>query len=281
MPIADLHLHTTASDGRLTPTQLIQLVAEKGLKGVAVTDHDSTEGLAEAYEAARAFPDLRVIPGIEFSTDVPGSEIHVLAYYIQYTDGRVQERLARFREGRVDRARKMVEKLRDLGVEIEWDRVQAIAGDGAVGRPHVALAMVEKGYIKEPREAFDTYIGRNGPAYAERVKLTPVEAVGLIRDWGGAAVVAHPSEIPDLDDTLDELKNAGLAGMEVYYAQYSGERIKELARIAADHGLLACGGSDYHASGNTGEPLPGTMGPPLETLDRLREMATRPVSIPG
>ena len=281
MPIADLHLHTTASDGRLTPTQLIGLVAGRGLKGVAVTDHDSTEGLAEAYEAAAAFPDLRVVPGIELSTDVPGNEIHVLAYYIQYTDARVQERLARFREGRVDRARKMVEKLKELGVEIEWDRVLAIAGDGAVGRPHVALAMVERGYIKEPREAFDAYIGRNGSAYVEREKLTPAQAVGLIRDWGGAAVVAHPSDIPDLDETLDELKNAGLVGMEVYYAQYPVERIKELAAIAANHGLLACGGSDYHASGNTGEPLPGNMGPPLDTVDRLRELATRPVLIPG
>jgi predicted metal-dependent phosphoesterase TrpH len=281
MSIADLHLHTTASDGRLTPTQLMELVAGRGLKGVAVTDHDSTEGLAEAFEAAAAFPGLRVVPGIELSTDVPGNEIHVLAYYIQYTDTGVQERLARFREGRVDRARKMVEKLKELGVEIEWDRVQAIAGEGAVGRPHVALAMVEKGYIKEPREAFDAYIGRNGPAYVEREKLTPAQAVELIRDWGGAAVVAHPSGIPDLDGTLEELKKAGLAGIEVYYAQYSVERIKELAATAANHGLLACGGSDYHASGNTGEPLPGNMGPPLDTVDRLRELATRPVSIPA
>ena len=281
MPIADLHLHTTASDGRLTPTQLIQLVADRGLTGVAVTDHDSTEGLAEAYEAAAAFPDLRVVPGIELSTDVPGNEIHILAYYVQYQEARVQERLAQFRDGRVDRARKMVEKLKDLGVEVQWERVQAIAGDGAVGRPHIALAMVEKGYIREPREAFDAYISRNGPAYVEREKLTPVQAVALIREWGGAAVLAHPSYIPNLDETLAELKGAGLAGMEVYYAQYSVERIKELATIAANHGLLACGGSDYHALGNTGEPLPGNMGPPLDTVDRLRELATRPAPIPG
>ena len=281
MAVVDLHLHTTASDGRLTPTQLIELVVKRGLQAVAVTDHDSTEGLAEAYAAAAAFPDLTVIPGIELSTDVPGNEIHVLAYYIQYGDSQVQERLARFREGRVDRARKMVEKLRDMGVLIEWDRVQEIAGDGAVGRPHLALAMVESGYIKEPRDAFDGYIERNGPAYVERQKLTPTEAIGLIRDWGGAAVVAHPSEIPHLDETLEELSAVGLAGMEVYYAQYSVERIQELAKIAANHGLLACGGSDYHGLGNTGEPLPGTMGPPLETVESLRQLATWPVASPG
>lgn len=281
MPIADLHLHTTASDGRLTPTELMELVVRRGLRAVAVTDHDSTEGLGEALEAASAYPDLRVVPGIELSTDVPGNEIHVLAYYIQYTDPGVQERLARFREGRLDRARKMVEKLGALGVEIEWDRVQAIAGEGAVGRPHLALAMLEKGYIKEPREAFDAYIGRNGPAYVEREKLTPVQAVELIRDWGGAAVIAHPGWMSDLDPTLEELKRAGLVGMEVYYAQYSPEQIGELAAVAANHGLLACGGSDYHGLGNTGEPLPGNMGPPLDTVDRLRELATRPVSIPA
>ncbi len=281
MPIADLHLHTTASDGRLTPTQLMELVARRGLRAVAVTDHDSTDGLAEALEAASAYPDLQVVPGIELSTDVPGNEIHVLAYYIQYTDPGVQERLARFREGRLDRARRMVEKLGELGIEIEWSRVQAIAGEGAVGRPHLALAMVEKGYIKEPREAFDAYIGRNGPAYVEREKLTPVQAVELIRDWGGAAVIAHPGWMSDLDPTLEELKRAGLVGMEVYYAQYSPEQIGELAAVAANHGLLACGGSDYHGLGNTGEPLPGNMGPPLDTVDRLRELATRPVSIPA
>ena len=278
MTVVDLHLHTTASDGRLSPTQLINLVASKGLKTVAVTDHDSTEGLAEAFTAAEAFPDLRVIPGIELSTDVPGNEIHVLAYFIQYNDEELQQVLSKFRDGRLNRARGMVEKLNQMGVEIEWDRVQAIAGEGAVGRPHVALAMVERGYINEPKDAFDTYIGRNGPAYVEREKMTPPEAVELIRKWGGAAVVAHPAHIDDLDNVLEELKEVGLAGMEAFYAQYSEERIRELVDIASKHGLLPCGGSDYHALGNSNEPLPGTMGPPMEIVEELERLATRKVS---
>ncbi len=273
MAIVDLHLHTTASDGRLTPTELVQLVARRGLKVVALTDHDSTEGLDEAFEAARAFPELTIIPGIELSTDVPGAEIHILAYFIQYRDARLQETLQKFRVGRVERARRMVEKLRKLGVEIEWQRVQEIAGEGAVGRPHIALAMVEKGYISQTHEAFDRYIGRNGPAYVEREKLTHQEAVSLIKQWGGVAVLAHPAWVSNLNDTLEELKAVGLVGMEVFYAQYSPETIQELADIAKRHGLLPCGGSDYHALGNPGEPLPGTMGPPPEVVERLEKLA--------
>jgi predicted metal-dependent phosphoesterase TrpH len=274
MAVVDLHLHTRASDGRLTPTELIDLVASRGLKTIAVTDHDSTEGLDEAIEAAKAYPELSVIPGVELSTDIPGNEIHVLAYFIQHTDARLQETLKKFRAGRLQRGKRMVEKLRELGVEIEWQRVQEIAGDGAVGRPHIALALVEKGYVSLPNEAFSKYIGRNGPAYVEREKLTPPEATSLIRRWGGAPVLAHPAEITDLDDTLEELKAAGLAGMEVNYAQYSEQKIQELAEVAARHGLLPCGGSDYHGLGNPGEPLPGIVGPPPEVVERLGKLAT-------
>ena len=275
MAVVDLHLHTTASDGRLTPTELINLVAKKNLKTIAVTDHDSTEGLGEAFEAAKAFPQLTVIPGIELSTDIPGNEIHVLAYFIQHNDAQLQETLQEFRLGRLHRAMKMVEKLREVGVEIEWQRVQEIAGDGAVGRPHIALAMVEKGYISQPQEAFPRYIGRNGPAYVERKKLMPQEAVSLIIRWGGVAVLAHPAEITNLDNTLEELKAAGLSGMEVFYAQYSEEKIQELMDVALQHGLLPCGGSDYHAFGTPGEHLPGTMGPPLEIVERLEKLAAK------
>ena len=275
MAVVDLHLHTTASDGRLSPSELIDLVASKGLRTVALTDHDSTEGLAEALEAAKAYPGMTIIPGIELGTDIPGDEIHVLAYFIQYNDTGMQDILQKFRGGRLERGRKMVEKLRELGVDIEWERVQEIAGDGAVGRPHLANAIVEKGYVAQPKDAFDRYLGRNGPAYVEREKLTPREAVTLIHGWGGAAVLAHPAEIADLDGTLEDLKAEGLEGLEVFYARYTDEKIQELADVALRHGLLPCGGSDYHASGNQGEPLPGTMGPPPEVVETLKQLAMK------
>ena len=275
MALVDLHLHTTASDGRLTPTELVHLLARQGLQVAAITDHDSTEGLAEAYEAAEAYPQLTLIPGIEISTGIPGNEIHVLAYFIQYDDEDVQETLREFRQGRLHRAMGMVEKLRELGLKIEWQRVQEIAGDGAVGRPHVAQALLEGGYISEQKEAFTKYIGRNGPAYVERQKLTPREATELIIRWGGVPVLAHPSWVSDLEPTLEDLKQAGLAGMEVYYAKYFEELIQELGETASRHGLLACGGSDYHAVGNSGEPLPGSMGPPLEVVEKLATKRAR------
>jgi hypothetical protein len=279
MAKVDLHLHTTFSDGRLTPTKLVELCADRGLRVISISDHDSTEGLAEALEAAGRFPQLTVIPGIELSTDVPGSEIHVLGYFVDYESPVFQNTLTRFREGRQERARKMVEKLGDMGVNVSWERVQELSGGGAIGRPHVAQAMVEAGYIEFPRDAFDKYIGRNGPAYVERVKLTPADAVRVLADNGALPVMAHPTysesksgrdEAGSLTDTLQELKEAGLVGMEVYYGDYTPEQVDRLAGLATDFGLVPCGGSDYHASGNPDEPEPGTVGPPMETVEALK-----------
>ncbi len=273
--IVDLHLHTLASDGRLSPTDLVNLVANKGLKVVAISDHDTTEGLAEAYQAAEAFPDLQIIPAIELSTDIPGDEIHMLGYFLQYEDEEFQAILRRFRAGRVERGRAMVEKLAALGKPVEWERVQAIAGDGSVGRPHIALAMVEAGYFKEPKEAFYEYLGRNGLAYAERQKMTPTEGVEMLARVGGSAVLAHPANLADLDTKVTELKEAGLVGMEVHYAMYEPDTIARLLDVAERHDLIPCGGSDYHGLGNSGEQLPGLLGPPMETVERLAEVSRK------
>jgi predicted metal-dependent phosphoesterase TrpH len=273
--IVDLHLHTLASDGRLSPTDLVNLVANKGLKVVAISDHDTTEGLAEAYQAAAAFPDLQIIPAIELSTDIPGDEIHMLGYFLQYEDEEFQAILRRFRAGRVERGRAMVEKLAALGKPVEWERVQAIAGDGSVGRPHIALAMVEAGYFKEPKEAFYEYLGRNGLAYAERQKMTPTEGVEMLARVGGSAVLAHPANLADLDTKVTELKEAGLVGMEVHYAMYEPDTIARLLDVAERHDLIPCGGSDYHGLGNSGEQLPGLLGPPMETVERLAEVSRK------
>ena len=268
MALVDLHLHTTCSDGRLTPTQLVDLVGERGLQVVAITDHDSTEGLAAVMEASKKFPRLSIIPGIELSTDIPGNEIHVLGYFIRYSDEDFQRTLREFRDGRVDRAHEMVDKLAALGLPVEWERVLELA-DGAVGRPHIAQAMVEKGYITYPQEAFIKHLGRNGLAYAERAKLTPSEAVGLITGVGGLAVLAHPREVDNVEPLLPELKAAGLVGMEVHYGTYTPSEVKSLAALADREGLIPCGGSDYHALGTPGEVEPGSVGPPMETMERL------------
>ena len=271
--LVDLHLHTTASDGRLTPTQLVELVVSRGLRVISISDHDSTEGLAEAFQVARSYPELTLIPGIELSTDIPRNEIHLLGYYIDYSDGGFQDTLREFRRAREERAQRMVEKLDHLGVHVEWNRVRLLAGEGAVGRPHIAQAMVEKGYVTYPQEAFATYIGRNGPAYAERPKLTPQEAVHMVVDVGGLPVMAHPAGVLELDDVVASLKSEGLVGMEVHYAEYSADVRQRLLEVAKRHALLPCGGSDYHAFGSPGEPQPGDLGPPLEVAHELMRLA--------
>ncbi len=271
----DLHLHTLASDGRLTPTELIQMVAENGLKTISVTDHDSTEGLAEAYEAAKEFPDLRIIPGIEMSADIPGDEVHVLGYFLDYHDEEFQAQLTEFRRGRVGRAQVMVEKLNAIGKPVEWERVLHFAGDGTVGRPHIALAMVEAGYFKEPKEAFEEYLGNDGLAYYDRPKLAPAAGVEMIKKVGGVPVLAHPTFMNDMEAGIANLKKVGLMGMEVYYAQYDDDTVRHLARLAKEYDLIPCGGSDYHGMGNSGEPLPGTLGPPETTIALLEEAAAK------
>ena len=177
--------------------------------------------------------------------------------------------------GRVGRAQVMVEKLSSLGKPVEWDRVLHFAGDGSVGRPHIALAMVEAGYFNEPKEAFEEYLGNDGLAYYDRPKLNPVESVEMIQRVGGVPVLAHPTFMNDMEAGIANLKKVGLKGMEVYYAQYDDDTVRHLARLAKEYDLIPCGGSDYHGLGNTGEPLPGTLGPPEHTVTLLEEAADK------
>ena len=277
----DLHLHTTASDGTLTPTQLVHLCAARGLRVICISDHDTTNGLPEALQAAAAYPELAIIPGIELSTDIPGSEIHILGYFVDHYDEHLQSILNDFRDGRRSRGRQMVENLNAMGVAISWERVQEIAGDASIGRPHIAQALVEGGYVQYPKDAFDKYIGRNGPAYADRVKLTPADAVRMLLDRGALPVMAHPTysasksdrgAVDSLPGILADLTAAGLVGMEVYYGDYTPEQVEWLRGLADDFGLIPCGGSDYHASGNPGEPQPGSVGPPMSSVDALKAL---------
>jgi len=277
----DLHLHTTSSDGTLSPTELVRLCVSRGLRVIAITDHDSTEGIAEAREAVSKFRDLVLIPGIELSTDVPGGEIHMLGYFIDLDDEDFQKTIAGFRDDRVGRARKTVEVLNRLGLRITWERVLEIADGAAIGRPHIAQALVEKGYVRYKSEAFDKWLGKDGPAYVERLRLSPTESVRLLVKNGALPVMAHPiyamkgtgpEEVEALKKTLRELKAEGLAGIEVHYGNFSNVQTRLFASIADEIGLLQCGGSDYHASGNPGEPPPGSAGPPMEVYHKMLDL---------
>lgn len=275
MGLADLHLHTTASDGKLSPEELVALAAGRGLRYIAITDHDSTEGVDRAIEAARSYPELTVIPGLEASTDIPHAEVHVLGYFLDHHDPELQGQLLALRDGRIGRAKKMLEKLAGLGFKIQWERVKELAGEGAVGRPHIAEAMVEKGYIGSFRDAFTLYIGRDGPAYAERYKLTPVEAVSLIARKGGLAVLAHPAEHPSIVTLLPALLDAGLVGIETYYNGYSQQTVQGILALAKRYGLVPTGGSDFHGLESGTECQIGDPDVPLEPVLRLIELARR------
>ncbi len=273
----DFHTHSTASDGILTPTQLVDLAAGAGVLYHALTDHDSTEGIAEARVAASKHAGYTLIPGVEMGSDIDGAEVHMLGLFLDPADAALQAMLSELREGRVARGRGMVEKLRGLGIMIEWDRVQEIAGEAAVGRPHVAQALVEKGYVNKIADAFDKWIGRNGPAYVERRRMTPEECVQCIVERGGLACWAHPAEYgrnwDDVEPTIEKLKAAGMRAIEVYYKNYSPTTIDRLRALADKHGLLPLGGSDYHGIHGNDERLPGDIPLPDSSIERLLELA--------
>jgi predicted metal-dependent phosphoesterase TrpH len=271
----DLHLHSTASDGRLSPEEIVRKAAELGLVVIGLADHDTVDGIVPALVEAQKFPELKVIPAVEVSTDVPSGEVHILGYFIDYTSHELAETLVRFRNSRKRRAQGMVAKLADLGIHIKWQRVKEIAGTGTIARPHIAQAMLEKGYISSIREAFTKYIGRDGPAYVEREKLTPAEAVELVLQSKGLPVMAHPLTAPEPEAMVKELKAVGLIGMETYYNGYTADEIEYLAGLAEKNGLIATGGSDYHGFGDSGETMMGGAAVPMESAERLMALAEK------
>jgi predicted metal-dependent phosphoesterase TrpH len=271
----DLHIHSTASDGKLSPEAVVGKAAELGLTIIALTDHDSVDGILPALASARVFPRLIVIPGVEISTDMPYGQVHVLGYFIDYYDKELKLALERFRSSRQIRARRMIEKLHDLGIDIDWQRVQEIAGDGSIGRPHIAQVMLEKGYITSFAEAFNKYIGQGSPAYIEREKMTPIEAVELIIKSKGLPVLAHPLTVTDPEAMVTELIVVGLVGIEAYYKDYSADEIKSLVGLAKKYDLIATGGSDYHGLDDSSEVMLGGVNVPLESAEKLIALADK------
>jgi predicted metal-dependent phosphoesterase TrpH len=276
----DLHVHSTASDGKLTPEEVIHKAVSLGIKYLALTDHDSVDGVVPAIQAVKALPHLTFIPGVEVSTDVPEGEIHILGYFIDYARPDLADRLKRFRDSREGRARGMVDKLAKLGINIDYKRVQEIAGDGALGRPHIAQAMLEKGYITTFKEAFDKYIGREGPAYVEREKMTPEEAVVLVLRSGGLPVLAHPFTVKDPEKWTIELKKAGLVGIEAYYKDNTPEVTRATLKMAEKFALIVTGGTDFHGIQGAGDVPLGSVDVPLKCARTLIEMADKSIKEP-
>ena len=273
----DLHAHTTASDGTLSPRELVSAAARRGVRVLAVTDHDSTDGLRDAFDEAAKHPPLTIVPGLEINCDAPGAagaEVHVLGYYVDHEAGWFQDFLREQRVERVARVHRIVARLAELGMPIDAAEVFAIVKEGSAGRPHVAQVMVQRGYVRSVREAFDRYLHANGPANVPRKRLTPVEAVRIIRRAHGVPVFAHPG-LADRDALIPELVEAGLMGIEAIYAEHSAAQTAHYKDVCRAHGLVVTGGSDYHGerSGRT-NPL-GHPPVPMSVWEELKAAAEK------
>ncbi|MHB1418789.1 MAG: PHP domain-containing protein [Bacillota bacterium] len=265
---ADLHLHTSASDGKFTPRELVCLAARTGLKAIAVTDHDTTGGIEEALEEGKK-TGIEVIPGIELSTEWGKTEVHILGYYINYQGERLQDRLQLLRDGRRKRGELIIAKLQDHGYDIDFQRVLEISGGGALGRPHIASALVEKGYADSVEDAFNRFIGRDTPGYVPRAKLTPVEAIEVILEAKGIPVLAHPGLVND-DRIIPELTGVGLMGIEVYYPEHDAGKTQYYQGLARTYKLIETGGSDFHGYANEGPTQPGVAGVAYDVVKQLQ-----------
>ena len=271
--LIDLHTHSTASDGIYAPAELLRQASQAGLRVLALTDHDTTNGIAEATRAAEQL-DIDLIPGIELNTDSGSGEVHVLGYFPEFTRPDFQEVLTTLRNARVLRGQRMVEQLNEHGIEISWERVRAIA-QGSVGRPHVAKALMEAGYVQSIGEAFEKYIGKGYPGYVARYHLSPVDAIRLIVSANGLPVIAHPLDLPGLAllrEWLPELCAAGMVGLETYYGPYTAANEQTLHALANQYQLIPTGGTDFHGPDIHPTPLGGRY-VPAEAVTRLKAEA--------
>jgi predicted metal-dependent phosphoesterase TrpH len=267
---ADLHIHSNLSDGTDSPEELVRQAAAAGLTAIALTDHDLVDGIDRAKAEAEAQGQrVEVIPGVEFTTENPRAEIHILGYFIDQHSPDLLAVLAKIQESRVKRIYKIVRKLQALKVEIEPEEVFELSGRKAPGRPHVARALIKRGAVANFKDAFNRYLDFRAPAYVPHYKLTPAEAIKLIRSVGGLPVMAHPA-VSHCDELIPELAAAGLRGLEAYYVGYTPEQTAHYLGLANQHGLLITGGSDYHGANSGREVKLGEVTIPDELVEKIR-----------
>ncbi len=277
----DLHIHTTASDGSLSPAECVDEAARLGLAAMAVTDHDTMAGNAEAVERGAA-RGVEVIPGVEISATLDRWSVHILGYWPQGTDA-LREMLAALRAGRGDRNPRILQRLAELGCPLLEEEVQAEAGSEVIGRPHIAAAMVRRGHVDSVQEAFNRYLGSGGEAYVPRKRPEAREAVGVLRDAGAVPVLAHPgaSDLASAEEAaaiVAQLMPHGLSGIEVYYPSHSTGQTAAYQRIARDQGLVETGGTDFHGASKPDIRMGsgfGNLRVPRELLARLAEERER------
>lgn len=264
----DLHIHTRASDGSLTPGDVAKAAKELGLSAIAITDHDSIAGVEEALASGKSL-GLKVVPSLEISTEEEGEEIHILGYFIDYKALWLKQRLTILKEKREERLYKIIRKLDKLRINISAEEVKVVAGQGSLGRPHVAHVLVNKGYAKSPADAFRRFLGNTAPAYVPREHTSPAEAIEIVRKAKGIAVLAHPVLIKD-QSHIYRLLDLGLEGIECWHSEQDGDVAGRYVKFARDHALAITGGSDYHGSYFNGKRA---LGKPVVPDDVYQELA--------
>ncbi len=267
----DLHMHSTFSDGALPVRTLIDFCCEQGLSAIAVTDHDNIDSFEEGKEHAERM-GIEYVPGVEISSSVDGSDIHILGYLFDPTHLNLNRTLIELRKRRVDRARKIVDRLGERGVAVSYDRVVARAQGGSVGRAHIATQLMEEEYVTTFQEAFTKYLGNDSELMTDldTVKLSPADAIGLIREAGGVPVLAHPSKT-NRDDLLEMLVDCGLMGIETYCHGQTQASCQKYKTFAMKHNLVCSGGADFHIKRLDGRNAPGSLKVPYRVLDMLKE----------
>ena len=276
----DLHLHSTASDGSDAPADVAAIAAREGVGVIALTDHDAVDGIPALRERAEA-AGIRVIHGVELSINEHGFDVHVLAYGFDPAEPGFAAALAGWRQGRHDRAKKILARLKGIGIRIPIEDIEAIAAGGAIGRPHVAEALLREGYVETMNEAFQRYLGHHAPAYVPKVTVSMKEAGAIVRAAGGVTVLAHPGTL-NRDHFIAGWVSNGLDGIEVWHTKHDANAVRRYSALAAQHGLLMSGGSDYHGERTPGVrigsvPVPESiLGPLDDALRARRPQSTRP-----
>ncbi|WP_407308583.1 PHP domain-containing protein [Desulfosporosinus sp. SB140] len=269
----DLHCHTTASDGLLSPTEVIRSAAALGLKGIGITDHDTIQGWQEAEIAGRNY-QIKLVRGIELNTDWKGREVHILGYELDGSSDYLNRQLKGLRKAREQRMLEILDRFNHLGVQITFQEVQQFALGESIGRPHIAQVLLERGYVSSIKEAFERFIGRGAPAYVPLYKLTPEEGIGLIREAHGVAVLAHPG-VRRLEDGIPAWIDVGLQGIEVSHSEHNHEDEQRYRTLAKEYNLLMTGGSDFHGEARKPGVKIGYWGVDEEVILQIFDLAQR------
>lgn len=267
----DLHCHTIASDGLLSPKELICLAAELGLKGIGITDHDTIQGWKEAEEAG-AYYKIQILKGIELNTDWQGKEIHILGYELDPSSGYFVNKLKSLREAREQRMLKIIKRLATLGIRISEDEVRQLAQGESIGRPHIAHVLMERGFVRTIQEAFERFIGIGAPAYVPRLKITTEEGIAMIREAHGISVLAHPG-MQRLEGEISIWVEFGLQGIEVSHSEHTPDDLARYQALAQRYNLLMTGGSDFHGEARKPGVELGRWGTSLNVLQKIQELA--------